>query len=216
MFTGLIEEIGKIERIVSLNGGLQFTVHADLVLSDLKIGDSISIDGACLTVVSKSKTTFDVEAVEETLKKTTLGHLKVGDMVNLERSVQVGERLGGHFVQGHIDGIGEVVGTEERLSSWIYTVRIPEEFCRYTVPAGSIAINGVSLTIAEVDGCEISISIIPHTYQQTTFKQLKTGDKVNLEFDLIGKYVERLIGPNLTQQLRRSKITGEWLKELGY
>ncbi len=219
MFTGIVEETGTIERILSSGGGLRFAIGAESVISDLKAGDSISVDGACLTVVGVSPGAFEVEAAEETLKKTTLGNLNVRDIVNLERSMLSGGRLGGHIVQGHVDGVGEIVGYEEREGSWMFKVRIPEEFCQYVITQGSIALNGVSLTVAEINPLrenEITFSIIPYTYQHTTFKKMKGGDKVNLEFDVIGKYVKRFLEPTLTGKEGKSKITSEWLKELGY
>jgi riboflavin synthase len=134
-----------------------------------------------------------VQAVEETLKKTTLGKLKTGSLVNLERPLLPSDRLGGHFVLGHIDGLGKVKGVEVRESSWIFWFQVPKKFAQHLVPVGSIAVNGVSLTMAEVKGNSFAVSIIPHTMEVTTFKLLKQGAAVNLEFDILGKYVERLL-----------------------
>jgi riboflavin synthase len=216
MFTGLIEEVGTIERALRFGDAVRFLIRASLVTSDLRNGDSVCVNGACLTVNESSAGSFEVEAVEETVTKTTLGHLRPGDQVNLERSLRADGRLGGHIVQGHIDGVGEIIGIEERVSSWMFVIRIPENFRRYLVSTGSVAVDGVSLTIAEVKDCDIKISIIPHTYQNTTFGKSKTGEKVNVEVDLIGKYVEKLLDAESPVPQEKSEITVERLKQLGY
>ena len=154
---------------------------------------SIAVEGVCLTVIKRTPDTFEVQAVEETLKKTTLGKLKKGSPVNLERPLLPSDRLGGHFVLGHVDGQGKVSEVETRESSWIFWIQVPKRFSHHLVPVGSIAVNGVSLTISEVKSDYFAVSIIPHTMEVTTFHQLKRGVSVNLEFDILGKYVEQLL-----------------------
>jgi riboflavin synthase len=197
MFTGLIEETGIVKKMKRDGGSVIFTIQSKKTLKGLAIDHSIAINGVCLTVIKRTKTTFDVQAVEETLKKTTIGTLVVGSLVNLERSLLPNERLGGHFVLGHVDGTGTITGIEPRESSWMFWIKVPRKFSRYLIPVGSIAVNGVSLTIAELKGNIFGVSIIPHTMEVTTFRFLKPRDAVNLEFDMLGKYVERLLSAYL-------------------
>jgi riboflavin synthase len=212
MFTGLIEESGTIENISKFGDGLRFKIKAGKVLEDTKVDDSISINGVCLTVVEKSKNYFTVEAVEETLKKTTLGNLKVGEKINLERSIKLSDRLGGHLVQGHVDGIGKIVGRKKLKSSVILNIEIPSQLAKYMIDRGSIAIDGISLTIVKTENNLMTLSIIPHTLELTTLSWKKEGDTVNIEVDLIAKYVEKL----LDGESKENKITIEWLKKRGY
>jgi riboflavin synthase len=202
VFTGLIEEIGTIRTVRQQGSGVRLVVGAAQVLGDLKIDDSVAINGACQTVVSVSATSFEVEAVEETLTKTTLGTFRTGTRVNLERALQLGARLGGHLVQGHVDCRGSVASIEQRQGSWLLAVRFPAEFARYVIPVGSVCINGISLTAARVDGDTLTTSIIPHTWAYTTLNELRTGAAVNLEFDLIGKYVERMLQAGVRSDVR--------------
>ncbi|HEY6171983.1 MAG TPA: riboflavin synthase [Candidatus Kapabacteria bacterium] len=194
MFTGIIEEIGTCVVLEEIDSSLRLLFSAEKVLDELKVDDSIAVNGVCLTVTSTDFPRFAAWAVAETLKKTTLGSLKVGDHVNLERAATLSTRLGGHLVQGHIDGLATV---KEVISagggSWEFFVEVPQEYMRYIIPRGSIAINGVSLTVAEVVGSVIKIAIIPHTYSETIFQWLREGDKVNIELDIIAKMVERLM-----------------------
>ncbi len=191
MFTGLIEEIGKIKAITKLNGGLKITVIADLIMNDVKIDDSIAIEGVCQTVVACNSNSFDVVAIEETMRKTNFAKLKANSKVNLERALTLNTRLGGHLVQGHVDCIGTVDSVVKEGTSYLVSIKFPNEFQKYIIPVGSICINGVSLTAARVEGTKFTVAIIPHTWDVTTIGNLKTGDIVNLEFDLIGKYIEK-------------------------
>lgn len=193
MFTGLIEEIGVISSIQPQGKNLRITVQAQKVMDDLKIDDSVSINGACQTVVSRAKSSFEVVAVEETLRKTTFNTLSFGEKVNLERAMRVGDRLGGHIVQGHVDCVGIVSNIESKDGSTQIWVEFPVNFSQYVVPIGSICINGVSLTVARVDNSRFMVAIIPHTLQVTILNQLKAGSKVNLEFDILGKYIEKML-----------------------
>ena len=193
MFTGLVEEIGKLENKIPEGLGYRMIISASKVLDDLEIGSSISVNGTCLTVVKLEKNTFSVEAIEETLKKTNLGELKTGGKVNLERSLKVDARLGGHFVLGHIDTTGEILDVKELSNSHFVKISFPKKFRQYLIYVGSVAIDGISMTVAELSGNTFSVGIIPHTWEETIFSTRKAGDTVNLEFDVLGKYVERIM-----------------------
>ena len=221
MFTGLIEEQGTVRSMRPQGRGFRISVQAALVLEGLKIDDSVSINGACQTVVRWDAHSFDVEAVEETMLKTTLGMFKPGKRVNLERALQLGGRLGGHLVQGHVDTRGRVVSIEEQQTSWLLTIDVPSEYARYVVPVGSICIDGVSLTTARVEGNRVTVAIIPHTWSATTFHELAVGSAVNLEFDIIGKYVERMMKYGTSPEEASTHIsshgmTEEWLSSMGH
>jgi len=192
MFTGLVEETGTVNSIMQKGGSVIFTIQGRKTVKTLRIDHSIAVEGVCLTVIKRTAKTFDVQAVEETLKKTTLGNLRTGNLVNLERPLLPSDRIGGHFVLGHVDGLGKVTELEFRESSWIFWIRVPKKFTHYLVPVGSIAVNGVSLTMADVKNNSFAVSIIPHTMEVTTFNLVQPGAAVNLEFDVLGKYVERL------------------------
>ena len=193
MFTGLVEEIGKLENKIPEGLGYRMIISASKVLDDLEIGSSICVNGTCLTVVKLEKNAFSVEAIEETLKKTNLGELKTGSKVNLERSLKVDARLGGHFVLGHIDTTGEILDIKELSNSHFVKISFPEKFRQYLIYVGSVAIDGVSMTVAELSGNTFSVGVIPHTWEETIFSTRKAGDTVNLEFDVLGKYVERIM-----------------------
>ena len=193
MFTGLIEEMGVIAAVEPDGAARRLTIEASTVMEGLQIDDSVAVDGCCLTVVERTDRTFTAVAVEETLAKTTLGAFTPGRRVNLERALRVGDRLGGHYVLGHVDCVGEVVEAFERESSWIYWIGYPAEHGRLVIPVGSIAINGVSLTAADVRDDACMVSIIPHTHAVTTFATLAAGDRVNFEFDMVGKYVRNFV-----------------------
>lgn len=193
MFTGLVEEKGTLKEKIPTGDGFQFTIEANEVISDLKIGSSIAVNGCCLTVVKINNNTFSVDTIEETLNKTNLGVLKQEMKVNLERPLAVNERLGGHFVLGHIDTIGKVEEIKELSNSHWMTISFPDKFKNYLIYVGSVAIDGVSMTIAELKENTFSVGIIPHTWEETIFAYKKVGDTVNLEFDVLGKYVERIM-----------------------
>ena len=203
MFTGLVEETGTVQKLRRSGGSVIISIRGKKTMRRLRVDHSIAIDGVCLTVVKVRPTSFDVQAVEETLKKTTLGELEVGSTVNLERPLLPGDRLGGHFVLGHVDGVGKVEEMEMRESSRYYWIRVPKRFAHHLIPVGSIAVNGVSLTIAGVRGASFAVSIIPHTMAVTAFKQLRPGDRVNIEFDVLGKYVEKLVRQTSARTRRR-------------
>lgn len=193
MFTGLVEEKGKLIEKIPTGDGFQFVIEAKLVLEDLQIGSSIAVNGCCLTVVKITGKTFAVDTIEETLLKTNLGVLKQGMNVNLERPLAADARLGGHFVLGHIDTTGKVEDVKELSNSHWLTISFPEKFKQYLIYVGSVAIDGVSMTVAELKDNAFSVGIIPHTWKETIFADKKIGDTVNLEFDVLGKYVERIM-----------------------
>lgn len=193
MFTGLVEEKGKLIDKIKTGDGYQLVIAASKIMEDLGIGSSISVNGCCLTVVKKDRNNFSVDTIEETLKKTNLGSLKINDNVNLERPLKADARLGGHFVLGHVDTKGEVVEIKELSNSHFLTIRYPDDFKKYLIYVGSVAIDGVSMTVAQLAGNTFSVGIIPFTWQETIFSNKKVGDTVNLEFDVLGKYVERIM-----------------------
>ena len=184
MFTGIVEEMGRLRS----RDGARFVFEAALVLEDAKIGDSISHNGCCLTVVEMAEGWYAVDAVDETLSRTNLGDLQPGDPVNLERPVRPTDRLGGHIVQGHVDAVGEIVGPAPDLR-----VRMPKDLLRYVVEKGSITVDGCSLTIVEPLDDGFTVAVIPHTAAMTTLGRKGRGDRVNLEVDMVAKYVERLL-----------------------
>lgn len=196
MFTGLIEEIGIIKAIKPIGGGRRVIVEAKKIMDDLKIDDSISLNGTCQTVVSRTDRTFDVEAVEETLTKTTFLKFYPGKKINLERAARLGDRMGGHLVQGHVDCTGKVSEIRKLSTGINLWITYPTEYSQYLVMTGSICIDGVSLTIARLEATKFMVSIIPHTWEMTTFKELIIGSEVNIEFDIIGKYVEKIMSHN--------------------
>ena len=194
MFTGIIEETGAVRRFESLETGARLTIEARTILTDLEIGGSIAVNGCCLTAVKITRDSFTADLSPETLRLTNLDQLSAGDRVNLERPLLPTSRLSGHFVQGHVDGQGEFLGCDELGDdSWRLRIRVPEALQRYLVYKGSIAIDGISLTIANLDLDAIEIAIIPHTYRETNLAGRKPGDAVNLECDVIAKHVERLL-----------------------
>ena len=190
MFTGLIEEVGRVESATRTERGLRLQVSARAVLDDLKVGDSIAVDGVCQTVVERSDTSFSMEAMAPTLARTTLGQLKAGSRVNLERPLSLATRLGGHLVQGHVDAVGTVEKVTRHDEHVLVDVAIPEEVAAVTVLHGSITIHGVSLTVNDIprDGV-IQVALIPHTWQHTNLSDLAAGSSVNVEGDMIGKFV---------------------------
>lgn len=193
MFTGIIEEIGKISALRSFGEAKRIAVQANLILSDLKIDDSVSINGVCQTVVSIKGNIFEVEAVEETMRKTTLASFTPGKKVNLERALSLTTRLGGHIVQGHADCKGKVQSVTKENAGILLWISFDQKFQKYLVNTGSVTVDGVSLTSARVENGRFLVSIIPHTWKNTSLCELSMSSEVNLEFDIIGKYVENLM-----------------------
>ena len=193
MFSGIIANVGLINRAEDRDGGLRLSVAAGaLGMDDVQIGDSIAVNGVCLTVVALNGNEFTVDVSRETLD-CTVGLERQGGHVNLEKALRLSDRLGGHLVSGHVDGVGEVVAFTDIGESWQLAVRAPQQLAKYIAVKGSITINGVSLTVNKVVGAEFEVNLIPHTLEVTTLDELKAGDKVNLEIDLIARYVERML-----------------------
>lgn len=189
MFTGIIEELAKI-RVITRD---KVTLECKTVLDDIKLGDSIAVNGVCLTVTDIFSDGYSADISPETQKVTTLGHLTAGDYVNLERALPANGRLGGHIVSGHIDGIGKLLSCKKLGDFYEITIELPENISKYTVHKGSVAVNGISLTIAETQANVIKLAIIPHTFENTNLKFLKSGDYVNIETDILAKYVEKFL-----------------------
>lgn len=211
MFTGLIETIGKVKNISSNKEGKLLTIESHLA-QELEIDHSVSVNGACQTVIKKTENTFDVQAVHITLEKTTLGSLNSGDKVNLELAMLANARLGGHMVQGHVNGVGELKAVKEIGKNWEIWFSIPEGQEKYVVKEGSICIDGISLTVADLRQGELMVTIIPHTYENTTLHNKSVGSKVNIEVDILGKYIERLITP----YLKNSSLNKDFLSSRGF
>lgn len=212
MFTGIIEEIGRVDEVDSGRNNLLLRIKATLISADMKVGDSININGSCQTVIEVKDNYFAVEAVEETLKRTTLGRLESGDAVNLERALLTSGRLGGHLVSGHVDFVGRIKAVTPRGESQIVEMEFPKNYRSHFVEKGSVAVDGISLTVVEVFKDTFTVSVIPFTMQKTTLGRKKTGDEVNIETDMIGKYIQRFL--NLKKE--KLEITEEWLKEKGW
>lgn len=211
MFTGIVEEMGKISAIRQGAKSAQLTIQAKTVLEGTRIGDSIAVNGVCLTVTSLSASAFTADVMAESLRRSSLGDLSVGSPVNLERAMAADGRFGGHIVSGHIDGTGTISSFRREDNAVWVTVSTPANLLRYIVEKGSVAIDGVSLTVAAVTERDFSVSLIPHTGAQTILLQKRVGEKVNLECDIIGKYVEKLLQPH-----REGSITMEFLAEHGF
>ena len=210
MFTGLIENIGTVSSIKRAGGGLKISIYPESVI-ELQIGDSVSINGACLTVVETGRD-IAFEVSPETLRSTNLGELKVNDKVNIERALRLSDRLGGHLVTGHIDGIGVIIDKRQEGEYTFYTFEAPPEILKYTVKKGSIAVDGISLTVIGLDMKSFTVAIIPHTLTATNIGSKGIGDKVNLEVDIIGKYVEKFVSkqnndPSLMELLKEKGFT---------
>lgn len=193
MFTGIIEELGEIASVETHSAGSRITVAAEIVTSDIKNGDSIAVNGVCLTALDVTPTSFAADASPETLDRTTLGSLLAGSPVNLERAVMPSTRLGGHIVQGHVDGRGEFTSATREGDFWTVRIRFSHEFAKYLVFKGSVTVEGISLTVAALNDDHFDIALIPKTWEMTNLSSLKSGDAVNLEADVIAKYVERMM-----------------------
>ncbi len=217
MFTGIVEEIGRIEAVQKGSQSSILKIAAQRVLEGSQIGDSIACNGVCLTITSMSEKSYECDVMAETLRRSNLGSLKPGDPVNLERALAVGGRLGGHIVSGHIDGRGSIVSMEREDNAVWVTIRAEKEILRYIIEKGSIAIDGISLTVAYVDDKVFKISMIPHTGEATTLLTKKAGDSVNLENDLIGKYVEKLLFTKSEEKKEeKDELTMDLLAEYGF
>lgn len=219
MFTGIVEELGKIKKLQVRDGFYKIGIECSKVLEGTKLGDSIAVNGVCLTVNELYDDHFIADVMGETMDRTNLGMLIYGDYVNLERALRFADRLGGHMVSGHIDGTGEIIQIEKELDGTWFTVKAPREILKYIIYKGSIAIDGTSLTVAYVDESGFKVSVIPHTLENTILNYKKVNDIVNLECDLIGKYVEKLLkgqDKKISYEKESSNITMEFLRENGF
>lgn len=217
MFTGLVEGIGKIVSLQPYRGGLLAEISASFLLKDINIGDSVAVDGVCLTVTEIKGSSFKTLLSPETLAKTTFRYKTSGEFVNLERALKLGERLGGHLVSGHVDGIGRILSIVPIEDFWKLTIEIPSEFSPYLVKKGSIAIDGVSLTINDFRNNILELMFIPHTLKVTTLCLKKPGDLVNIEIDIIAKMVYKWLSPYLESlESIRKRLNLEFLKEHGF
>jgi riboflavin synthase len=214
MFTGIVEEVGKVAAIEIKGQQRRLTISCTKLLPELKVGDSISVSGVCLTAVDLGKEAFAADLAQETWVRTSFSRLKTGALVNLELPMRANGRFDGHVVQGHVDGTGTMVSLDPIPdgNDFLLTIHVPSELTRYVVAKGSLAIEGISLTVAAIDGMQVRVAIIPHTAEMTNLPSLKPGDPVNLEVDVIAKYVEKMLAPPKTQ----SSITIEKLVRAGF
>lgn len=214
MFTGIIEEIGEIRDIIPRKENLSIEIRSARVLENTKLGDSIAVNGVCLTVCKLNKDSFIADVMGETYRRTNLKLLKKNSKVNLERALSLSDRLGGHIVSGHVDGLGRLINKEkENISTWL-TIQVSTKIAKYIVEKGSITIDGVSLTVARMDGDIFKVSIIPHTSQETTILSRDIGYNFNIENDIVGKYVEKLLGYKDIE--KKSNITEDFLMRNGF
>lgn len=216
MFTGIIESFGTVRKRTSSQQGLNLALEADAKWSDLKLGESIAVNGVCLTVVSFSGSVFTVDVSPETVSRTTFAQVEIGVRLNLERALKPTDRLGGHIVTGHIDSCGRVISRREQAEFTIFEIAVPEGFSKYIIEKGSVALDGISLTVNKCSDSSFSVSIIPFTAKHTTIGQRKEGDPVNLEFDIIGKYVAKLVAGGREQGVQKERITTEFLAKHGF
>ena len=216
MFTGIVEELGTIRAIRRGASSAVLSIGAGTILDDLKVGDSVAVNGVCLTATQVDGGGFTADVMHETLDRSSLARLAPGDKVNLERAMAAGGRFGGHIVSGHIDATGTITDRRRDDNAVWYTVSAPAALLRYVVEKGSIAIDGISLTVAAVEADRFSVSVIPHTAAVTVLGGKRPGDPVNLEADLIGKYVEKLLRPAQAPPVRRSALSLEFLAEHGF
>lgn len=215
MFTGIVEELGVISAVRRGAHSAQLMIQAEKVLEGSRVGDSILVNGVCLTAVGFAEAVFTADVMAETLDKTNLGKLKTGDRVNLERALRLSDRLGGHLVSGHIDAVGKIAGRQKHDIATLIDIEAPSAVMRYIIKKGSVAIDGTSLTVADLGPGSFQVSLIPHTAQMTTLGFKKAGDTVNLEADLIGKYVEKLLNPP-QDNTGKSKLNMSFLTEHGF
>jgi riboflavin synthase len=195
MFTGIVEELGRVAEFRSQKTGARLTIQCSHILQDASLGASIAVNGACVTAVELNSDKFSADLAPETLKRTNLGDLKTGSHVNLERPLRANSRLDGHFVLGHVDSTAQIVSIQPLGDdNWWLRIRVPEEIARYIVSKGSLAVDGISLTVAEIDDCLVGFTIIPHTFEHTTLKTYSAGSRVNVEVDILAKHIDKLVG----------------------
>ncbi|MBH5318010.1 riboflavin synthase [Paenibacillus sp. GSMTC-2017] len=220
MFTGLVEEVGRLKSVSRQGEAMVITVGATIVTKDVKLGDSIAVNGVCLTVTSFDRSSFSVDVMPETYRKSSLNELKTGEPINLERAMQAGARFGGHIVQGHVDGIGHVLSRKVDANAVVFTIRLEDpKQLRYIIPKGSVTIDGISLTVVDTTEDGFTVSIIPHTLAETALQNRRIGETVNIESDIIGKYVDHLLHfrePESQKRGETSKLSTAYLAEHGF
>jgi riboflavin synthase len=212
LFTGIIEEVGSIRKVVRQGMAMELTIACCKVLEGVQLGDSIAVNGVCLTVTRFGDDYFTADLMPETMKRTNLGSLSVGSPVNLERALAAGQRLGGHFVQGHVDGVGTITDRTPNENAVLFRVSVPPELTRFMVEKGSVAVNGISLTLVDVGKDFFTVSVIPHTLNHTQLHAAKVGDLVNVECDMIGKYIAKMLG----KSNENGGLTLEMLRKNGF
>lgn len=213
MFTGLVKDIGTIKSINSNAEGKEFIIQTKKLYNEIQIDDSVATNGVCLTATEIKGDTFKIQAVHVTLEKTNIGKLQVGDKVNLELALRPMDRLGGHFVQGHVNGVGSIKGINPRGKNYEVTMQAPQSLFKYMIPEGSIAIDGISLTISKLTSSDFSVSLIPHTFENTIFHTKKIGDSVNIEVDMMAKYLENFLKFDKAHKNKSGFDLEAWYKE---
>jgi riboflavin synthase len=213
MFTGLIEEVGKIVSSKPFGSGIALVIYSEKLTQDAKAGDSIAVNGVCLTITKFTTHRIFFDAVLETIKKSTLGELKAGANVNLEPALKLGQKLGGHLVQGHVNHTGKITSIKNNGENYLVSVLFPPDLQKYIVKEGSIALDGISLTVAQINSNELVCSIIPHTWKNTNLCTKKIGEKLNIEVDILAKYAENFRSNSI---VNKEEVTEEWLKKIGY
>lgn len=217
MFTGIIQAIGQIRAMQAIGGDLRLTIATcKLELSDVQLGDSIAVNGVCLTAVVLEDSSFSADVSRETLSLTSLGQLNLGASVNLEKALTLSTRLGGHLVSGHVDGLGEVISRYEDARSVRFRLKAPDQLAKYIAAKGSICVDGTSLTVNKVDGAFFELNIVPHTLQETIMSEYRAGSKVNLEVDVVARYLERLLLGDQAAEMPAGGITEAFLAEHGF
>lgn len=218
MFTGLVEGEGRVQEVSRAGADMNLTIEPLFPMPDLRVGESISVNGVCLTVTGVKGNSFSVDVSAETFSRTTVGRLKIADGVNLERALRLSDRLGGHLVLGHVDGVGKILKKEQSQRSWVMKIGVDEPLSRYIIEKGSIAVDGVSLTVNRCTAESVEVNIIPQTGRETNLLRRKTGDLVNIETDMIGKYVEKFLGKGQSSREtpRPSGIDVEMLRKHGF
>jgi len=211
MFTGLVEGIGKVKELSQFGGDLSLTISPLFDMPDIRTGDSLSVDGVCLTVTRVNQGSFRLDVSAETLSRSTLTGIKIGDEVNLERALRITDRLGGHLVSGHVDGVGRILKKEQKQRSWVLQFGIEENLVKYIIEKGSVAVDGISLTVNRCDDQGFEVNVIPQTAKETGILKKKVGDPVNIETDLIGKYVEKLLLKSDEPHLKKTSLIDEKL-----
>lgn len=216
MFTGIIQKLGKVKKINNQGDAYTITISAEDFLNEVSVGDSIATNGVCLTVTNKNKNEFTADVMPTTFRKTTFSQLKVGSLVNLEKSMRITDGFDGHIVSGHIDSIGKIINIKEDNNAILIQIEPPSKTLKYFIPEGSVAIDGISLTIAKLTEKDFTVSIIPHTRKWTTLKEKSVGSFVNIEGDVLGKYVERLLNFKENQKSSSSDISKDFLEDNGF